>query len=380
MKVSDFDFDLPADLIAQEPPADRGTSRLLALDRSGGRISHHQFSDLPSLLNPGDVIVVNDTRVFPARLIGTRLPGGGAAECFLVKPAEAVPYETDEGVPYETEVPHERVPSETHAGVPSESEVWVALVHPGQRLRPGSRMVFDDGRRRLLAEVTGMHFHGRRTVRLWTEDGTTVRDAVDALGHVPLPPYIKRGDAAADRDRYQTVYARERGSIAAPTAGLHFTPALLAALAARGIAKLSITLHVGYGTFQPIRVEHVEEHEMEAEGYEVTAETAAALSAAKRDGRRIIAVGTTSTRTLESLAIDATGEVQPGSGSTALFIHPGHRFQLVSGLVTNFHLPRSSLIMLVCALAGTEHVLSAYREAVAKGYRFYSYGDAMVIL
>ncbi len=241
-------------------------------------------------------------------------------------------------------------------------------------------MVFDDGRRRLLAEVTGMHFHGRRTVRLWTEDGTTVRDAVDALGHVPLPPYIKRGDAAADRDRYQTVYARERGSIAAPTAGLHFTPALLAALAARGIAKLSITLHVGYGTFQPIRVEHVEEHEMEAEGYEVTAETAAALSAAKRDGRRIIAVGTTSTRTLESLAIDATGEVQPGSGSTALFIHPGHRFQLVSGLVTNFHLPRSSLIMLVCALAGTEHVLSAYREAVAKGYRFYSYGDAMVIL
>jgi S-adenosylmethionine:tRNA ribosyltransferase-isomerase len=366
LNVSDFDFDLPAALIAQEPPADRGTSRLLALDRSSGRISHHQFNDLPSLLNPGDVIVVNDTRVFPARLIGTRLPGGGAAECFLVKPAEA----PHEGVPYET---LERVPY-------ASGETWVALVHPGQRLRTGSRMVFDDGRRRLQAEVTGMHFHGRRTVRLWTEDGTTVRDAVDALGHVPLPPYIKRGDAAADRDRYQTVYARERGSIAAPTAGLHFTPALLAALTARGIATLSITLHVGYGTFQPIRVERVEAHEMEAEGYEVTAETAAALSAAKRDGRRIIAVGTTSTRTLESLAIDATGEVQPGSRSTALFIHPGHRFQLVSGLVTNFHLPRSSLIMLVCALAGTEQVLSAYREAVAKGYRFYSYGDAMLVL
>ena len=196
----------------------------------------------------------------------------------------------------------------------SDEETWVALVHPGQRLRTGSRMVFEDGNRRLQAEVTGMHFHGRRTVRLWTEDGTPVRDAVDALGHVPLPPYIKRGDAAADRDRYQTVYARERGSIAAPTAGLHFTPALLAALAARGIAKLSITLHVGYGTFQPIRVDRVEDHEMEPERYEVSAETAAALSAAKRDGRRIIAVGTTSTRTLESLAIDATGEVQPGSG------------------------------------------------------------------
>jgi S-adenosylmethionine:tRNA ribosyltransferase-isomerase len=375
LRVSDFDFDLPADLIAQEPPAERGTSRLLALDRSSGRISHHQFSDLPSLLDPSDVIVVNDTRVFPARLIGKRLPGGGAAECFLVKPeashnrlrqgygesAEGLP--AAEGVPYATG-----------------EETWVALVHPGQRLRTGSRMIFEGGNRQLHAEVTGMHFHGRRTVRLWTGDGTSVRDAVDALGHVPLPPYIKRGDAAADRERYQTVYARERGSIAAPTAGLHFTPALLAALAARGIAKLPVTLHVGYGTFQPIRVDRVEDHEMEPERYEVPAETAAALSAAKRDGRRIIAVGTTSTRTLESLAIDATGAIQPGSGDTALFIHPGHRFQLVSGLVTNFHLPRSSLIMLVCALAGTEHVLAAYREAVAKGYRFYSYGDAMIVL
>lgn len=357
MKVSDFDFDLPAGLIAQEPPAERGASRLLALDRSSGRITHYQFSDLPSLLNPGDVIVVNDTRVFPARLIGKRLPGGGAAECFLVKP----------------EAPHKGVPY-------GSEETWVALVHPGQRLRAGSRMVFEDGDRRLHAEVTGMHFHGRRTVRLWTADGTPVRDAVDALGHVPLPPYIKRGDAAADRERYQTVYARERGSIAAPTAGLHFTPALLAALAGKGITKLSITLHVGYGTFQPIRVDRPEDHDMEPELYEVPAEAAAALSAAKRDSRRIIAVGTTSTRTLESLAIDASGAVRPGSGETALFIHPGHRFQLVSGLVTNFHLPRSSLIMLVCALAGTEHVLAAYREAVAKGYRFYSYGDAMIVL
>jgi S-adenosylmethionine:tRNA ribosyltransferase-isomerase len=358
LNVSDFDFDLPAELIAQEPPAERGASRLLALDRSSGRISHHYFSDLPALLAPGDVIVVNDTRVFPARLIGRRLPGGGAAECFLVKPLEA---------------PHQPAPGET-------GETWVALVHPGQRLRAGSRMVFEQGDRQLHAEVTGMHFHGRRTVRIWTEDGTPVGDAVDALGHVPLPPYIKRGDAAADRDRYQTVYARERGSIAAPTAGLHFTPPLLAALTARGITTLSITLHVGYGTFQPIRVDRVADHEMEPERYEVSEETAAALSTAKRDGRRVIAVGTTSTRTLESLSMSETGEVQAGGGATALFIHPGHRFQLVSGLVTNFHLPRSSLIMLVCALAGTEQVLAAYREAVAKGYRFYSYGDAMVIL
>jgi S-adenosylmethionine:tRNA ribosyltransferase-isomerase len=359
LNVSDFDFDLPADLIAQEPPAERGTSRLLALDRSSGRITHYHFNDLPALLDPGDVIVINDTKVFPARLIGKRLPGGGAAECLLVNPLEA----PDTGVPC----------------APSE-ETWVALVHPGQRLRAGSRMLFDNGTRRLHAEVTGMHFHGRRTVRLWTDDGTPLRHAVDALGHVPLPPYIKRGDAAADRERYQTVYARERGSIAAPTAGLHFTPALLAALADKGIAKLSITLHVGYGTFQPIRVDRVEDHAMEPEAYEVPAATAAALSTAKRDGRRIIAVGTTTTRTLESLAIDAAGAVRPGCGETALFIHPGHRFQLVSGLVTNFHLPRSSLIMLVCALAGTEQVLAAYQEAVAMGYRFYSYGDAMIVL
>ena len=373
MKVSDFDFDLPADLIAQDPPAERGTSRLLALDRSSGRITHHQFGDLPSLLNPGDVIVVNDTRVFPARLVGKRLPGGGAAECFLVTLLEA------------PEAPHKGVPYETGHGVPYESRVrgeerWVALVHPGQRLRMGSRMVFEGGARHLHAEVTGMHFHGRRTVRLWTDDGTSVRDAVDALGHVPLPPYIKRGDASADRERYQTVYARERGSIAAPTAGLHFTPALLAALAGRGIATLSITLHIGYGTFQPVRVERVEEHEMESEHYEVSADTAAALAAAQRAGRRIIAVGTTTTRTLESLAVEATGGVQPGNGETALFIHPGHRFQLVSGLITNFHLPRSSLVMLVSAFGGTDHVRAAYRDAIAQGYRFYSYGDAMLVL
>ena len=349
MNVSDFDFELPVDLVAQEPPAERGASRLLWLERASGRVAHHRFADLPSLLRAGDLLVVNDTRVFPARLIGQRLPGGGAAECFLVRPTEV-------------------------------SDEWVALVHPGQRLREGSRMVFASGTHRLNAEVVGLHFQGRRTVRLWTDDRSSVRDAIDAIGHVPLPPYIKRSDAPADRERYQTVFARDRGSIAAPTAGLHFTQSLLDDLAGCGIQRTAVTLHVGYGTFQPIRVERIEDHQMEAEHYEVTPETAAALSAARREHRRIIAVGTTSTRTLESLVIDSDGAVQPGCGETALFIHPGHQFRLVAGLVTNFHLPRSSLIILVSALAGREAVLAAYRAAVMQRYRFYSYGDAMLVL
>lgn len=349
MNVSDFDFHLPDELIAQDPPAERGASRLLALDRATGQIAHHQFADLPRLLRSGDLLVVNDTRVFPARLIGQRLPGGGVAECFLVRPTGT-------------------------------ADEWVALVHPGQRLREGARMVFVSGDQRLHVEVVGMHFHGRRTVRLWTEDGSSVREAIDAIGHIPLPPYIKRADAPMDRDRYQTVFARDRGSIAAPTAGLHFTPALLDELTARGIERAAVTLHVGYGTFQPIRVERVEEHQMEAEHYEVSAATAAALTAARRDGRRIITVGTTSTRTVESLMVADDGAVQSGRGETALFIHPGHQFRLVSGMVTNFHLPKSSLIMLVSALAGRERVLAAYEAAVKERYRFYSYGDAMVVL
>ena len=240
-------------------------------------------------------------------------------------------------------------------------------------------MVFEAAGRRLNAEIIGRHFHGRRTVRLWTDDGSPVRDAIDALGHVPLPPYIKRADATSDRDRYQTVYARERGSIAAPTAGLHFTPELLDELAAKGIERASITLHVGYGTFQPIRVDDVEQHEMESEHYEVSEQTAAALTGALRSGRRVIAVGTTSTRTLESLVVSEDGVVRAGSGETALFIRPGHRFKIVSGLITNFHLPQSSLLMLVSAVGGRERVLAAYREAVEQRYRFYSYGDAMFI-
>jgi S-adenosylmethionine:tRNA ribosyltransferase-isomerase len=359
MNVADFDFELPEELIAQEPSPVRGGSRLMAIDRPSGRITHFNFSDLPSLLRSGDLLVVNDTRVFPARLIGTRLPGGGAAECFLIRPAEPVHRSFSEG-----------------------GDTWIALVHPGQRLREGSRMLFVAGATGavLHAEIVGRHFHGRRTVRLWTDNGASVRDTIDAIGHVPLPPYIKRPDAMSDRDRYQTVYARHRGSIAAPTAGLHFTPEILEALDVKGVERASVTLHVGYGTFQPIRVDSVDEHEMEAEHYEVSPAAASLLTNAKKEKRRIIAVGTTTTRTLESLGVSADGVVSPGSGETALFIHPGHAFKLVSGLLTNFHLPKSSLLMLVSAFAGRENVLAAYREAVANRYRFYSYGDAMIIL
>ena len=320
----------------------------MTLDRRSGAIAHHQFAELPSLLRPGDLLVVNDTRVFPARLIGTRLPGGGAAECFLVRPA-------------------------------GEPDTWIALVHPGQRLREGSRMRFTGDGRVLNAEVLGSHFHGRRTVRLWTDDATSVREAIDAIGHMPLPPYIKRADAASDRDRYQTIYARERGSIAAPTAGLHFTPQIMQAVDARGVERATVTLHVGYGTFQPVRVDRVEDHRVDAEHYEVSQVTADALTRAKREGRRIIAVGTTTTRTLESLEVAADGTVAPGTGETSLFIYPGFDFKLVTGLITNFHLPRSSLLMLVAAFAGRERILDAYQAAIRERYRFYSYGDAMLI-
>lgn len=321
----------------------------MSLDRASGRVSHHLFSELPSLLRPGDLLVVNDTRVFPARLIGVRLPGGGAAECFLIRPDD-------------------------------EPDTWIALVHPGQRLREGSRMRFESADRVLHAEVLGRHFHGRRTVRLWTDDGTGVRDTIDAIGHIPLPPYIKRADQASDRDRYQTIYARARGSIAAPTAGLHFTPEILAGLDARGIERATITLHVGYGTFKPVRAEQAEDHVVDPEPYEISEAAAARVNAARGDGRRVIAVGTTTTRALEDAAIRGGGVVAAGAAFATVFIHPGFTFQAIDGLVTNFHLPRSSLLMLVAAFAGREPVLRAYAAAVAERYRFYSYGDAMLIV
>jgi S-adenosylmethionine:tRNA ribosyltransferase-isomerase len=354
MDVSEFDFDLPAELIAQAPPEARGRSRLLAMDRRSGAVAHHRFEELPGLLHPGDVLVVNDTQVFPARLLGRRLPGGGAAECLLVHPLAS-----------------------------SASEAtWLCLVSPGARLREGTRLVFDAPSRPTViqGEVLDRQPHGRRAVRLWTEDGTPLETAVDRLGHVPLPPYIRRPDTVVDRARYQTIYARARGSIAAPTAGLHFTPALLESLAARGVLRVSVTLHVGYGTFQPVRVSRVESHQVEPERFEVSDEAAAAMTSAKREGRRVIAVGTTTTRVLESLDVSAQGEVAAARGETSTFIYPGHCFRLVDGLITNFHLPRSSLLMLVAAFGGHGPVLQAYREAIAQRYRFYSYGDAMAIL
>lgn len=354
LRVSDFDFALPPDLIAQAPPLRRGASRLMRLDRSTGAIAHGRFDDLPSLLAPDDLLVTNDTRVFPARLLGQRLPGGGAVECLLVSRVDD----------------SERDPS---------CETWVALVIPGSRVKPGTRLAFEDGGGRLHGEVLDRRDDGR-VVRLFTDDATAVRAAVHRLGHVPLPPYIRRADVASDRERYQTIYGRHEGSIAAPTAGLHFTSELLEAIDRAGIERTAITLHVGYGTFQPVRVEIVADHRMAREEYEVSPAAAAALTRARAAGRRIVAVGTTTTRTLESLALQASGEFPAGRGTTDLFIAPGHRFQAVGGLITNFHVPRSSLLMLVSAFAGLAQVRAAYAAAVAERYRFYSYGDAMAIL
>jgi S-adenosylmethionine:tRNA ribosyltransferase-isomerase len=365
MNVSEFDFELPEPLIAQHPPDTRGGSRLLVLHRDDG-IEHTTFSELGRYLVPGDLLVVNNTRVFPARLLGHRAPSGGAVECLLL-----------------AEIPNPKSPSTALGAsqIPNPNEAqWSALVHPGQKLKPGARMVFERDGLRIDGEIVAMHFQGRRTVRLQTTHTGGLAEAIDRIGHIPLPPYITRDDTADDRDRYQTIYARERGSVAAPTAGLHFTEHQFKELAARGIERAEVTLHVGYGTFKPVKADHVEEHTVDAERFTVSADTAAALTRAKRARRRVIAVGTTTVRTLESLTVTPDGEVEAGSGETTLFIHPGHRFQLVDAMITNFHLPRSSLLMLVSAFAGRDRILAAYREAVAEGYRFYSYGDAMLIL
>jgi S-adenosylmethionine:tRNA ribosyltransferase-isomerase len=347
MDVRDFDFDLPPELIAQEPTPQRGASRMLFLDRAIGAVIDETVAALPERLERGDVLVINNTRVFPARLLGRRVPSGGAVECLLVGRAEG--------------------------------GEWEALMHPGQKLKAGAQVVFE-GARTLHAEVLDRRFHGRRSIRLWTEDGCSVDEAVDAIGHVPLPPYIKRDDEPADRDRYQTIFAQSRGSVAAPTAGLHFTPSLVARCVDRGVEIAEITLHVGYGTFQPVRVEHVEDHRVEPERYEIGRTAAETITAALREKRRIVAVGTTTTRTLEAVAREHEGQIVPGTGWADVFIYPGFTFRVVSGLLTNFHLPRSSLLMLVSAFAGRERVLDAYRHAIADRYRFYSYGDAMLVL
>src|SRR4029453_7736986 len=285
MNVSDFDFELPDSLIAQHPSQERGGSRLLVLRRTG-TIEHVTFADLDRYLVPGDLLVLNNTRVFPARLLGRRVPSGGVVECLLLN----------------------REPPDP------DSEVWQCLVHPGQKLKPGAQVVFERGGVAIEGEVLSMHFQGRRTIRLRTGHPGGLAEAIDRVGHIPLPPYIKRHDEESDRDRYQTVYARDRGSVAAPTAGLHFTAAHLTALAGRGIELAQVTLHVGYGTFKPVKVEHVEQHVVEAERYTINTDAAAALTRARRERRRIIAVGTTTVRTLESVTVGPDGAVQAGGG------------------------------------------------------------------
>jgi S-adenosylmethionine:tRNA ribosyltransferase-isomerase len=348
VRLSDFDFDLPECLIAQQPPAERGTSRLLVVDRRAGTWRDAHIHDLADLLSPADLLVVNNSRVVPARLLGHRDPSGGHVECLLLR-------QLDE-------------------------ERWEALLHPGQKMKAGTRARFGAGDAALELEVLALHTFGRRTVRLRALAGGSVAALIDTLGHMPLPPYIKRDDTSADRERYQTVYASRRGSVAAPTAGLHFTADLLESLARRGVERTEVTLHVGYGTFQPVRTEQVEAHRIHPEPFEIAEAAASSIAAAQASGRRVVAVGTTTTRTLEAVAAANDGLVSAASGEASLYIYPGFAFRVVGGLLTNFHLPKSSLLLLVCAFAGTELTLSAYRHAIAERYRFYSYGDAMLIL
>ncbi len=375
MDVADFHFELPTELIAQEAAGERAASRLLHLEREGGRVNHTHVSDLGAHLRRGDVLVVNDSRVFPARLLGRRVPSGGAVECLLIGRL-GDQSGSDGGL----------TPIRPLGSDPRLTPLWTlwnALMHPGQKLKVGSRVIFEGAATALHGEVLARGSFGRRVISLWTDAGSTPLDvdaAVDAIGHVPLPPYIRRGDRPEDRERYQTVFATRRGSVAAPTAGLHFSEALLAHLGDRGVEIAAITLHVGYGTFQPVRVERVEDHVLEPERYEISEMAAGAINRALDEHRRVITVGTTTTRTLEAVAKAHEGRVVAGAGQTDLFIYPGFSFRVVQGLITNFHLPRSSLLMLVSAFGGRDRVLKAYAEAIDEQYRFYSYGDAMLIL
>jgi S-adenosylmethionine:tRNA ribosyltransferase-isomerase len=355
MDLAAFDYHLPEELIAQEPPADRAAARMLVVYRGEGRFEDRQFRDFPSFLGPGDGVVLNDSRVFPARLFGHRagvhsLPVGknnpkrrehlsGRVEVLLLRPVSA------------------------------DGKDWEALVRPGRKMRVGERLRFDD---RLEGEIVARGELGERTIRFhaaadpWRE--------FDRIGHVPLPPYIKRSDRPADRERYQTVFAREKGSVAAPTAGLHFTPEILDQCRARGAEIACVTLHVGLGTFQPLHTRQVEQARLHAERYRITEENAARM----QNARRLIAVGTTSVRTLESAV--RRGGMAAQEGETDIFIYPGFEFRATGAMLTNFHLPQTSLLLLVCAFAGTDVALAAYRHAVERAYRFYSYGDCMLIV
>lgn len=340
MKTKDFDYYLPEELIAQTPLEKRDESRLMCLDKETGELSHHHFYELPDFLNPGDCLILNNSRVLPARLLGQRLPGGGACEVLLL---------IDRG-----------------------DKTWECIVRPGKHLRKGAKMQFGNGE--LKAEVVDVLPDGNRMVKFDFEG--IFLEVLEHLGKMPLPPYIK--EELQDQERYQTVYSKVNGSAAAPTAGLHFTKELLAKIAEKGVRECFVTLHVGLGTFRPVKAEDIEEHEMHSEFCIIPEETARIITETKRAGGRIVCVGTTSCRTVESFA-NEDGTMDAKSGWTNIFIYPGYKFKCLDALITNFHLPESTLIMLVSALAGREHVLAAYKEAVEKRYRFFSFGDAMFI-
>ena len=394
MLVSDFRYHLPEELIAQEPLADRAASRMLHLGASSGRFDDRQFREFPELLRPGDLVVFNNTRVFPARLYGRR--GGVKAQ------------PVSRRNPAAREFLHGRIEVLLTRQLQQEPNEWECLVRPGRKIGVGEHLFFGE-HDELQAEVMGRGEFGERKIRFaqpgFARPDSRLRQAqgrpfdsaqdrlgrvsphecddffelVEKIGHIPLPPYIARADSSSDRERYQTVYARERGSVAAPTAGLHFTPEILKGLRERGIETADVTLHVGLGTFQPVRSERVEEHQMHSEAYSISGEAAEKIQLARSQSRRIVAVGTTAVRTLEYAAQQAGGAVRAGGGEANLFIYPGYKFQVVGALLTNFHLPQSTLLMLVCALGGKENVLRAYEHAVSMRYRFYSYGDCMFV-
>ncbi len=341
IKTSDFYFELPEELIAQDPLEDRSSSRLLVLDRHSGEIKHRTFRDIAEYFMPGDCLVLNNTKVIPARLLGEKEDTRAAVEVLLLKRKE--------------------------------NNLWETLVKPGKKCRPGARLSFGDGR--LKAEVLEIQKEGNRLIRFEYEG--IWEEVLDSLGEMPLPPYITH--KLQDKNRYQTVYAKYEGSAAAPTAGLHFTKELLQEMEARGVELAFVTLHVGLGTFRPVKTENILEHHMHGEYYQITKEAADKINRAKEAGRRVICVGTTSCRTIESAAEEG-GRVKAGCGNTEIFIYPGYQFRVLDGLITNFHLPESTLVMLVSALAGREKVLSAYRQAIDEKYRFFSFGDAMLIL
>jgi S-adenosylmethionine:tRNA ribosyltransferase-isomerase len=355
--VSEFNYDLPGKLIAQQPPAERSGARMLTLNRATGEHSDRMFRDFPDQLRQGDLLVLNDSRVIPARLFARRQKSHGRTPKELSKaPTGRVQiFLTEQLNDWE----------------------WTALVRPGRKVLTGEILIFENhaGEEKLRATVTAHGEFGERTLRFDPVDDFFA--VIETLGHVPLPPYIHRDDADTDRERYQTIYARQKGSVAAPTAGLHFTPEILDRIRARGIRIAYLTLHVGLGTFAPVRVDCVEDIHLHTERYTLPEETATELNAAHRDRRRIVAAGTTTVRTLEHCALH--GEFAPHSGSTGIFISPGFQFRAVSALLTNFHLPQSTLLMLVCAFGGTGNVLTAYHHAVAERYRFFSYGDCMFL-